>query len=583
MMRVCLISFLGCCLIAAQTGTKVDLQNQARGIDFSAAPYTKPARTGTALPSTCSTGEVFVMTTAAPGLNLYVCTTVNSWSLQVGTAGPQGPVGPQGATGPQGPAGPQGATGAQGPQGLQGDTGAQGPQGPEGPVGPPGGPVTFSTDSATGTGSQSSFVLAGTPLTGSLIVAVNGQVQEPGALADYTLTDSTVTFAAPSIPASGARVSFRYAVSTGSGTLTVAFATEQATGNGSTAVFTLANTPMTGGLTVVVNGQVQEAGTLADYTLSGNTVTFNTASIPANGARVSFHYGYSTNSSSGGLISMSQLPAGIPNGLATLGSDGKVPASQLPTPTGFQAFTLTGTFTVPAGVTRVFVQVWGAGGGGAAGQWSAGAGGSGGGYAQNWCQVTPGNTVTVTVGAGGVGETNSNGGATVGGNSSFGTCAAAVGGGFSGNPGYDAAFSNMGAMYFGTDASGNNFRTYTLGMITSGNGGSSIYTPLRADLGGIGSVTTVTSPGNPGGTAIYGGGGGGGGPRDDTKANQAAGAGGKSGYGGNGGASGYIANGSSQPCTAGSPPGGGGGGSAYDGSTYTPGCAGARGEVRVWW
>ncbi len=51
-----------------------------------------------------------------------------TWNQQ-GNTGPQGPVGPQGATGP---AGPQGATGAIGPQGTQGPAGPQGPQGPAG-------------------------------------------------------------------------------------------------------------------------------------------------------------------------------------------------------------------------------------------------------------------------------------------------------------------------------------------------------------------------------------------------------------------------------------------------------------------
>jgi len=46
--------------------------------------------------------------------------------LHWNVTGPQGPVGPRGATGAQGPAGPQGATGPQGPAGPQGSTGPQG-------------------------------------------------------------------------------------------------------------------------------------------------------------------------------------------------------------------------------------------------------------------------------------------------------------------------------------------------------------------------------------------------------------------------------------------------------------------------
>jgi hypothetical protein len=54
------------------------------------------------------------------------------------------------------------------------------------------------------------------------------------------------------------------------------------------------------------------------------------------------------------------------------------------------------TFTVPAGVFRVYVECWG-GGGGATQATGAGAGG----YAAGWINVTPAGTITATVGAGG--------------------------------------------------------------------------------------------------------------------------------------------------------------------------------------
>lgn len=62
----------------------------------------------------------------------------------VAATGPQGEVGPKGATGPQGTKGETGATGATGPQGPKGETGATGPQGEQGiqgeigPTGPQG-------------------------------------------------------------------------------------------------------------------------------------------------------------------------------------------------------------------------------------------------------------------------------------------------------------------------------------------------------------------------------------------------------------------------------------------------------------
>ena len=55
-----------------------------------------------------------------------------------GPAGAIGPAGPQGETGPEGPKGDKGDTGDQGQQGIQGPTGAIGPTGPQGETGPEG-------------------------------------------------------------------------------------------------------------------------------------------------------------------------------------------------------------------------------------------------------------------------------------------------------------------------------------------------------------------------------------------------------------------------------------------------------------
>ncbi|HTW66205.1 MAG TPA: collagen-like protein [Bryobacteraceae bacterium] len=137
--------------------TLVDLRTQSKSVDFSGADTTKPFKSGTVLPATCSVGEAFFQTNAPAGLNLYACTAVNSWTLisagiltgdVTGTptattvvqiqgrpvsaaapssgqslawsnstnswtpqtvAGSQGPQGPAGPTGPQGPAGTNGA------------------------------------------------------------------------------------------------------------------------------------------------------------------------------------------------------------------------------------------------------------------------------------------------------------------------------------------------------------------------------------------------------------------------------------------------------------------------------------------
>ena len=67
-----------------------------------------------------------------------------------------------------------------------------------------------------------------------------------------------------------------------------------------------------------------------------------------------------------------------------------------------QSFNSTGanqTFTVPAGVTSITVNIWGAGGGGS--QNNSGSGGSGA-YVKGTLAVTPGQTIILVVGGGGV-------------------------------------------------------------------------------------------------------------------------------------------------------------------------------------
>jgi hypothetical protein len=67
--------------------TQVDLKTQSRRVDFSAAPTTKPAKTGTSLTVVCGVGEAFFLTTAPPGANWYLCTATNIWTLQGGGSG----------------------------------------------------------------------------------------------------------------------------------------------------------------------------------------------------------------------------------------------------------------------------------------------------------------------------------------------------------------------------------------------------------------------------------------------------------------------------------------------------------------
>jgi hypothetical protein len=96
------------------------------------------------------------------------------------------------------------------------------------------------------------------------------------------------------------------------------------------------------------------------------------------------------------------------------------------------SYSATGSFVVPTGVTSVFMFIFGGGGGGGAGRTdtdssgdvktsidSAGGDGGGGGVACELVSVTPGQTYTFTIGAGGAGGNSSGGAGGAGGSSSL--------------------------------------------------------------------------------------------------------------------------------------------------------------------
>ena len=70
-----------------QAQTSIDLRTQAKNIDFSAAASTRPVKTGSSLPAVCAVGELFFLSSGAPGDNVYGCTAVNTWTRQSVTGG----------------------------------------------------------------------------------------------------------------------------------------------------------------------------------------------------------------------------------------------------------------------------------------------------------------------------------------------------------------------------------------------------------------------------------------------------------------------------------------------------------------
>jgi len=192
------------------------------------------------------------------------------------------------------------------------------------------------------------------------------------------------------------------------------------------------------------------------------------------------------------------------NTLTLAGTDGTTLTGPATTPTGgvlafgipkFQQFTGSGTFTIPAGVTAAKVTVVGAGGagGGCAAGTNNGGGGGAGGVGIKWLSgLTPGNTLTVTVGTGGAGISNATGNAGGASSVSSGTqtittvSANGGGGGFSGAGTSAGAVETTagtgGDMNFG--GNGGSFAT-TAGPY-GGGGGASIFGGAGANSGSTG-------------------------------------------------------------------------------------------------
>lgn len=195
---------------------------------------------------------------------------------------------------------------------------------------------------------------------------------------------------------------------------------------------------------------------------------------------------------------------GQASGVAPLDSSSLVPQANLPiTPfaNGQVGYQQSGTFnfTVPAGVVRLDVQCWGAGGGGGFTANGAGVhgggGGAGGGALKIWT-VTPGDSITVVVGGGGAGVP---GGTAVDTN---------------GGAGADSTVTRSGVTITGKGGSGG--RSETNGSV-GGAGGIANNGDINIE-GGVG-TSGITARGGAGGsngvtgsapaTTGFGGGGGG--------------------------------------------------------------------------
>ncbi len=179
-----------------------------------------------------------------------------------------------------------------------------------------------------------------------------------------------------------------------------------------------------------------------------------------------------------------------------------------------QTFTSSGTFIVPAGVTSIMVECWGAGGGGSTITKNnrRGGGGGGGAYASSMVSVIPGNSYGVVVGTGGSASSS-------GGNSSFNTNTVVAAGGSGGTNNNatggagGAVAASTGTIRYQGGNGANGGGTYSGGggggAGSNGNGGSASGstagsgTAINGGDGGTG--VSGSNNGLPGNT--YGGGG----------------------------------------------------------------------------
>jgi hypothetical protein len=190
-----------------------------------------------------------------------------------------------------------------------------------------------------------------------------------------------------------------------------------------------------------------------------------------------------------------------------------------------QDFTTPGTFnwTVPAGVTQITVEAWGAGGaGGGSNNYTSckgagGAGGGGGAYAANsTVSVTPGQNLTIVVGAGGIGvygaDGNDGGHSFVGNDTNPAHAFVLAAGGSGGTANIAGGQPPGGAGGRAEDsvgqtriAGGNGTDGDSGGLVYSGDGGDGAY---GGGSGGDGFDGAENKNGYPGGAPGGGGGGG---------------------------------------------------------------------------
>jgi hypothetical protein len=209
-----------------------------------------------------------------------------------------------------------------------------------------------------------------------------------------------------------------------------------------------------------------------------------------------------------GLIGASgaQGPTGV---AGANGSNGSTGATGAVGPTGASASSASGTrigfsgstsWTCPAGITNITVELWGAGGGGGAGsiifgQYCGGCTGGKGGYNKSTLSVIPGSNYLITIGNGGIGGSFSpyNDGA-LGGTTNFNSI-------FSANGGAGGRKGNTSDFPYCTSVANGSVINYTYPILPETRsyiGAGYLQQPGPAANGGGGASAGSGSPGGTG-------------------------------------------------------------------------------------
>lgn len=194
-----------------------------------------------------------------------------------------------------------------------------------------------------------------------------------------------------------------------------------------------------------------------------------------------------------GTVPTARLGSGTANSTTFLRGDSTYATVSGATGLNMQMFTSSGTFNVPAGITKVKVTVIGASGNSGSGRFdsywggASGGGGGAGGYVLDYVSVTPGGTATVTVGTAAGSRTSSFAGSTTltaSGGSNGSNAGGTVPDPVPGNRGASAAASVFGITYtesgfmreedtvyapFAGSSNGATISLNTLGSLTSGS------------------------------------------------------------------------------------------------------------------